>query len=62
MWGIRHRRGVVVLNCRADDEVASPVLEVPEWMFDSDVLQISLFPDFRVLYAALKRPSIGPLE
>jgi hypothetical protein len=32
--GIRHRRGVIVLNCRADDDGASPVLEVPEWMFD----------------------------
>jgi hypothetical protein len=35
--GIRHRRGVVVLNCRADVDGASPVLEVPEWMFDSSV-------------------------
>jgi hypothetical protein len=35
--GIRHRRGGVALNCRADDDGASPVLEVPEWMFDSSV-------------------------
>ena len=34
---IRHRRGVVVLNCRTDDDGVSPVLEVPEWMFDSRV-------------------------
>jgi hypothetical protein len=35
--GIRHRMGVVVLNCRADDQGTTPVLEVPEWMFDSSV-------------------------
>src|SRR5262249_696305 len=35
--GIRHRRGGVALNCRAGDDGASPVLEVPEWMFDFSV-------------------------
>jgi hypothetical protein len=35
--GVRIRNGMKVLSCALDDDRGFPVLELPEWMFDSVV-------------------------